>query len=97
MSGRTTEVFYAVDGDDDDRISFVTELAVDFGSELDQEHLAHDAAGDYWNNHDGWEAHWPVTIALYGDEDGGAIASFCVDMELTPEFIVRRLAEGAPQ
>jgi hypothetical protein len=54
----------------------------------DGEYWAQECAEDYHNAHDGWEATWPVTIALYIDGDPAGL--FEVDREAEPVFIARR-------
>jgi hypothetical protein len=45
-----------------------------------------DAVEDYYNNHDGWEARWPKTFAIYETEDGPEVGRFTVSMEAVPQF-----------
>lgn len=45
-----------------------------------------DAAEDYFYSHDGWEAKWPLTFALYESEDGPELGRCEVDMETVPTF-----------
>ena len=52
----------------------------------DAEDWAVEAAEDYHGNHDGWEAHWPLTFAIYETEDGPEIARFLVERETVPQF-----------
>lgn len=52
--------------------------------------FAQDAAEDYYDNHDGWEASWPLEITVYdGDE---CVGVFDAEMEMTPMFIVSERA-----
>ena len=49
-------------------------------------YLAEEAAEDYHDNHDGWEATWPLIINLHETENGQIIKSFDVDRETVPQF-----------
>ncbi len=59
--------------------------AASVGNEL---HWARECAENYHNAHDGWEASWPVDIALY--LDGILIGLFEVEREAEPVFIARK-------
>lgn len=61
-------------------------LKTDFDIEVDGDFLATEAAQDYFNNHDGWEAHWPVTIGLYRTTYTERVAAFTTHMNMTPVF-----------
>lgn len=50
--------------------------------------VVHEAARDFHQRHDGWEAHWPLTIRLLS-ESGALLGEFEVDRELVPVFRVR--------
>lgn len=50
------------------------------------ENQAVDAAEDYHSNHDGWEARWPLTFAIYETEDGPEVGRFTVEREYEPQF-----------
>lgn len=52
---------------------------------------AEEAAEDYFHQHDGWEAHWPLVIALYDGPDGPELARYTVDREYCPEFYAARI------
>lgn len=56
----------------------------DFEDTWDYEQLAQEAAEDYWENHDGWESHWPLNIELFAD--GNSVGMFEVVMEMEPTF-----------
>lgn len=46
--------------------------------------LAEDAAQNYHSNHDGWEADWPVKLAIF---DGDiCLGKFEVELEFDPSF-----------
>ena len=51
-------------------------------------HWARECAENYHHQHDGWEASWPVDIALY--IDGVLIGVFEVEREAEPVFIARK-------
>ena len=44
------------------------------------------AAEDYHSNHDGWEAEWPLTFAMY-DPNDQLIGRYLVQREAVPEFV----------
>ncbi len=48
--------------------------------------VAQFCAEDWHSNHDGWEAQWPRTFALYASKEGPALAHFEVDCEMVPSF-----------
>lgn len=50
----------------------------------DLEWLAEDAAKDYHSNHDGWEASWPIKLALFKDDI--CLGKFEVELEFEPSF-----------
>jgi regulatory protein YycH of two-component signal transduction system YycFG len=43
------------------------------------------ASEDYYNNHDGWEDNYPITLTLIS-EDGKTEKSFKIEMEAIPTF-----------
>lgn len=45
---------------------------------------AEEAAEDYHQRHDGWEASWPITIVLVDDE--GVESRWSVDRGMSPVF-----------
>jgi hypothetical protein len=55
--------------------------------------VAQDAAENYWNNHDGWEASWPLEFVILGDELE-ELGRFTVDMEAVPQFYAYTKREG---
>lgn len=58
--------------------------------------VVQEAARDFHQRHDGWEAHWRLTIRLLS-ESGALLGEFEVDREPAPVFIVRRqVAAGFP-
>lgn len=48
------------------------------------ETLADDAAEDLFDNHDGWESHWPLKLELF--IDGESVGVFEVELEHVPHF-----------
>ena len=50
------------------------------------EGFAQDAAQDYYDCHDGWEASWPLEIKVYSD--GEFVGTFDAEMEMQPTFLV---------
>lgn len=46
--------------------------------------IADELAGDYFDNHDGWESQWPQTLRIF--EDGQEVAAFTIEMEMEPTF-----------
>lgn len=52
----------------------------------EQKMIADLCAEDYWDNHDGWESHWPLIFILHTEEDGEEIARLIVEMESRPTF-----------
>lgn len=62
-----------------DALSFYSLL-----SPIETEWLAETAAQDLWDNHDGWEAIWPITFQIF--HKGQSLGKFMVDMEAEPVF-----------
>lgn len=50
--------------------------------------MAGAAAQDYWSNHDGFEARWPLTFEILLP-DGGLIGSTAVEMDTEPVFTAK--------
>ncbi len=48
--------------------------------------MAQEAASDYHNGHDGWEANWPLEFSLHETEGGPELARFEVQREAEPVF-----------
>jgi len=46
--------------------------------------LAEEAAAEYHNRRDGWEASWPVTFEIF--RDGKSLGTFEVEREQVPQF-----------
>lgn len=62
----------------------------------DPDDMAVDAAEDYHSNHDGWEARWPLTFAIYETEYGPEVGRFTVEREYEPQFSASPLqAQGS--
>lgn len=80
-------IFYSVPEDMDDS-TYSLEIGdnYDIADEYDQRMIADLCAEDYWDNHDGWESHWPLIFTLHTKEDGEKIAQLVVEMEAQPSF-----------
>ena len=76
--------------DDGDRRPLTVEGDYSLHDIGDQQDLAEEAAQDHWNNHDGWESRWPLTIVLFETETGPEVVRFDVDMQTVPEFIATK-------
>lgn len=48
--------------------------------------MASEAAEDFWDNHDGYEVSWPLTIMLHKNEGGPEIGKYSIMRETVPEF-----------
>ena len=46
--------------------------------------IAEDAASDYYDHHDGWEADWPLKIEIF--IDGNSKGVFEIELEMSPTF-----------
>ena len=57
--------------------------------DYDGKWIAEQAAEDYHTRHDGWDAHWPVTLEIRR-EDHSVIDIYVVDREAVPEFTARK-------
>lgn len=77
------EFWYAVVNDYRDSDPYRYRMGSVFSDPEDQ---AVDAGEDYYNNHDGWEARWPLTFAIYESESGPEVGRFVVEMEAVPQF-----------
>lgn len=76
---------YSVDGADIKHANYLDPIDVDEDAdEFEYEMLAQMAAADYWENHDGWESHWPLNIELF--VDGSSVGVFEVVAEMEPTF-----------
>jgi len=56
------------------------------------EDVAEEAAQDYWDNCDGWEASWPNTFEIF--DEGKSVGKFVVEMEATPTFYTIKQIDG---
>lgn len=56
---------------------------------------ATEAAEDYHDGHDGWEAKWPRTFVLYR-EDGSEIGRAVVEREAVPSFTHEAVTFATP-
>ena len=50
----------------------------------DLDYMAADAAKDYFENCDGWEASWPIDFEIF--IDGDSKGTFTVELEHEPTF-----------
>lgn len=48
------------------------------------DYIAEEAAKDYYENHDGWEASWPQNITIYKGDN--VLGKFEVNLEHEPTF-----------
>ena len=55
---------------------------------------AQEVAQDYYDNHDGWEASWPLEFSLHETEGGAELARFVVEMEAEPVFYAAAIAKA---
>ncbi|WP_419342750.1 hypothetical protein ACM1PE_06760 [Achromobacter sp. PD1] len=69
---------------------FVQRSSVD---DIDEEE-AEACAEDYFHNHDGFEANWPLTFALFDGMTGPEIGRWEVDLEFEPSFSASQQQEG---
>jgi hypothetical protein len=90
------EVWYAALPEKDDRMYVDFPRDIDVSDPVDAWSAALAAAEDLHDEHDGWEASWPVTIILFVSETGPEAARFLVDREARPVFTAARLA-AAPK
>lgn len=54
------------------------------------EFAAAHVAEDFENNHDGWEAGWPVEFDIY-KEDNTLLGRFRVEREYSPYFLAKKI------
>lgn len=80
MSKNTYE--YAIENEED---KYTFESALDNSS-----WVAEDAAEDFYNNHDGWEATWPIEFSIFSGEK--FVGTFSVDCEAVPHFMAYPIA-----
>lgn len=59
----------------------------------EREDVAEDCAEDYFDNHDGWEAIWPLEITLYNLDETRIIGKFRVELEQRPHFSATKINE----
>lgn len=62
----------------------------------DPDYLAEECAADYHNAHDGWEATFPLTFAMYETEDCPERARMIVDREDVPSFTAMKVETKEP-
>ena len=61
--------------------------------DIDEEE-AEACAEDYFHNHDGFEANWPLTFALFEGLAGAEIGRWEVALEFEPSFRASQPQEG---
>lgn len=88
MSKNTYE--YAIENEEE-RYEFKTVFVSD--SETGRNWIAQDAAEDFYNNHDGWEASWPIDFSIFSGEK--FVGSFSVHCEAVPQFSAYRVTQEA--
>lgn len=83
-----TKVHYAVE---DHGMEFEDSWCIDTVWDLDDglDYIAEECAQDYHQNHDGWEAHWPVTFVMW-DAQGKELGTCEVYRESEPVFQAAR-------
>jgi len=85
---------YAVNGESIKNANYLDPQAVDEDADdWEYEQIAQDAAEDYWDNHDGWESHWPLNIELF--IDAKSVGVFEVEMETVPTFSANKKERAA--
>jgi hypothetical protein len=93
------EYRYTVDENNDDYDdAFVIRRMrqIDFDDKWQIESLAKDCAGDYYDNHDGWDyrswinGNTHIDLTIWENEE--TKHTFQVEVEFDPSFIVRRSA-----
>ena len=90
MSASKTQVWYArTDYGTEYRHELTVQGRYDLTDKWDRESLIKDCADDYHSNHDGWEAAWPITFALFATEEGPEVARFDVERDVEPVFYAR--------
>lgn len=67
---------------------YAHDLTGEWEADDDLEEMAEAAAQDYWSNHDGFEARWPLTFDILLP-DGGLIGSAVVEMDTEPAFTAK--------
>ena len=81
-------IFYrVVDCCEDSYYQLITNWDID----ADPDYIAQDAADDFFSNHDGWEASWPLIITLHTIKGGLEKSRMIVDMEAVPTFTAQRI------
>lgn len=83
----TRTIYYRVEGDD----VFPLTLAVEWSLATvgHRETIAELAAKDFHDEHDGWEATYPLTLTLHETSDGPALGQYEILREYDPTFWAR--------
>ncbi|AZY52204.1 hypothetical protein [Bordetella avium] len=69
---------------------FVQRSSLDDIDEVEAEACAE----DYFRNHDGFEANWPLTFAIFDGFNGPEIGRWEVELEYEPSFSAVRQGKG---
>ena len=67
----------------------------DISEDGEIEYIASEAAEDYYDNHDGWETHWPVEITLHEQDGSEPVCKFEVELTMIPSFHAIEIEGGA--
>lgn len=80
--------FYSIaeDGEGEDATRYPLETTWFTPRPREAQAAAEEAAEDYHNNHDGFEAKWPLTVVFYETEEGPEMSRWLVEMEHVPSF-----------
>jgi hypothetical protein len=92
MPHPTNSYRYAVDGEGFEN-SFPIHSEWNIKDDLELKWLAETAAENYRDNHDGWEADWPIEITLYS-LDGKDLGTFSVELEWEPSYSATQVKEA---
>lgn len=60
------------------------------------EDVAEEASEDFFDNHDGWETTWPVTLYIWNDK-GEYLGASVVNVEYSPSFYAYHKEESNDQ
>lgn len=81
-----SDIYYEINAEETDVFRSRYKLSYSGRSESNLQHLAEMAAQNYHDRYDGWEADWPVTVALYDGFDGNEFGRFEVARIMLPQF-----------
>jgi hypothetical protein len=71
---------------DDERFKLSLSGEIDATRRIEQEDIAEQCAEDFFICHAGNECYWPLEIVLFASEEGKALATVVVHMEMEPQF-----------